>query len=267
MIKLFVRNWPRLILYIFLILLITGSVFFWIMSGRSSMSENFLAGAIEIAITVVLIDGLLSMERKRRIKVLNTGHARSSRYHLGLVLVELMKEFNFPVKPSELEVVGWSNEALRNKVSEFFESQEYDKYLQDVKGAKRGALKKVKHVEKLVERSASEVTKSLEKSEPYPDPILVKLINDAVPHLVALTKVVEIMFEMNKIVDDANGASDADLVKGILDKQMEELTSKDSSLPTTGIKSSSIHQSLKIFMDALLIVHERAEKNRLYYDI
>ena len=254
--------WPRLLLYVFLGILILCSVLYGSVSEHSSLSENFLAGSIEIAIMVILIDGLLSLERRRRIKSINAGNASEVRHTLGLIIVGSMREFSFPVEPSELTVALMSNSDLRKQAKKFFESKEYTDYLQDVKTAKKGMLQKIENLEKYMTEFSSTLVKKIDKSAPHPDPALVKLIRDTVPAILVLTQVVKIMYEMMEMVKNSK-ASDAALVKGILDKQMEELTTNKDEADD----KNSMHATFRAFLNAMLNIHERAEKNALHYDI
>jgi len=236
---------------------------YWQLTGQSSLSENFLAGSMELAVTVVLIDGLLLLERRQRIKILNQGHANSSTFNVGLYIVSLMREFNFGVKPSELEVVGMSNSDLRAKVDEFFGSDEYRQYLQNIKTAKNGTLKQLKKLGKLIEESGRSIRENLEKTKPYPDPSLIKLVSDPQPAILAVIKVVEVIYESLKIISNAKGASDASLAKRIMDQELERITNRQDSIDDR----INLHDAIKTYMEALLNIHERAEKNRLHYDV
>ena len=261
--KLLLRIWPRLLLYTILIVVISCSVMYGYASNHSSLSDNFLAGSIEIAITVILIDGLLSIERKRRIKALNAGNANASTYYLGLIIVRFIKEFNFPIKPNELTVVGMSNADLRKIVNDFFESAQYEQYLQNVGNAKKGMIKKLEKISEFMSEWSSRVRKSLEKSQPYPDPALMKLISDEQPNIIASVRVAKVMYDLVDIVRNGDSSEESEVARRIVFDEMERM-SKRSLDEEDG---SNLHKAFNDFLDMLLIIHERSEKNSLHYDV
>lgn len=263
-------SFPRVVLYIVLLGLIAAAWLYYELSKGSSLSENFLAGAIEILITVIVIDGLLSLNRRQRMSNINAKHASETQFLIGYYLVGIIKEFGYQVLPSELEAVGMSNAELRKLIKDFLKSSEYRAFLQSLRDADQSILPKLKDIQSILEDSFKRVGSSLNEARPYPDPALTKLVSDAQPGIIGSFKIIDFLYEtvyekLPSIQAEHPNSSEKAISQSrdLFKKELRRLVSTGDGARDR----ANFHNTLCAYLDAILMVHEKAQENKLFYDV
>ncbi len=262
--------YPRIALYVVLLGLIATAWLYYELSKGSSLSENFLAGAIEILITVIVIDGLLSLNRKQRMSNINAKHASETRVLLGFVLVSIIKEFGFKVFPSELEAVDMTNIELQKLIKDFLKSSEYRTFLKCLRDADQATLPKLKSIQNLLEDSLKRISDSLNGAQPYPDPALTKLVSDTQPSLLGSFKIIDFLYEA--VYEKLPGiqAEHPNSSEKVINQSRDLFKQELRRLVSAGDGANdraNFRKSLAAYLDAILTVHEKAQENKLFYDV
>lgn len=255
----------KILLYATLLFLVLIT-FLWMLNGHSSLSENFFASAIEILITVCLIDGLLSIDRHRRMRALNKAEANGVKTLMSLRIMGITNAFGFKYS-TDIDVASYSNAQMREHVNKFFEDHRYMKFLKDLENMEARLRPMLKKLDERVEKELSGTRESLKEVKPYADPEIIHWIGNFQPKIIAQFTIVNFMYESIYVHLPEKGHNDPKKDKDFWPFFKNHLY-KD--LVVTGEGKSdkeSFETVIKGIFKLFLDIHEKAELNRLHYDI
>lgn len=267
-----IKDRPLAYLYAFLIIIVCGTLLFYLLAEaeHKSISENLITSAIEITITVVLIERLLSLERKRRLVAINTYHSNEMTVYIAVVLYKVFSEFGYkPSGVSDLDGVMSLNKDLQSTTKSFLASKQYRRFLLDVRKAGVGASPVIELVRKMLDDSFPKIQKMLNGAKPYPDPLLVSRHSAAFSSLAGSFKALDFLYEFvnvdlvgieKKYPDDKEGSS---VARKILGQALKRIVGDDDGSDDR----ANFNRAFSGYLETLLDIHNKAEKNELYYDV
>lgn len=259
------RYWVKIVLYVLLISFVTFTLF-WMLRTNSPLSENFFAGSIEIMVTVFLIDGLLSIDRQRRMRVLNEAHSNSIKTIMSIGVLGITSAFGFKYSDN-IEVTEYTNVQLREFVNTFFSDSRYIKFINDLGNMDKRLRPILRKLDKRIENEFKGMRQSLKEVKPYVDPTIMRQIDDFQSKIIAQFTIVNFMYEMIYVHLPAKGhgdpKNDKDFWPFFKDHMYEDLVITGEGKPD----NESLETVIKGMFTLLLDIHAKAENNTLHYDI
>ena len=257
--------WVKMVLYGTLLAFVAATLL-WMLNTDSSLSENFFAGAVEIFVTVFLIDGLLSMDRRRRMRTVNKAQANSIQTITSIRILGLTGAFGFKYS-NDIELTEYSNVQLRQFVSDFLVDQRYLKFLDDLKGMKRELMPILKKLDERIEMELTGIRKSLKEVKPYVNPDIIHQIDDFQPKIIAQLSIVNFMYAVIYEHLPSKGhkdpKKDGDFWPFFKDHVYEDLVVTGEGNPD----KESLESAIGGMFNLLLDIHSKAESNQLHYDV
>lgn len=258
----------KLLLYVILVMLVILTVVYWVLSAQSSLSENLLAGSIEILITVTIIDGLISADRRRRMRHVNEQNAATVKTMIGLKIIRIINAFGSKVSVAEIDLVADSNSNMRVAVDEFKASKEYKTFLAKLEKMEKSLRPNLKKLSKSIEDEVSDLSKLLKDAKPYPNPSLVAKVAEFQPKMIAKFSIINLMYDM--IYEHLPSKGHKDVKKDKNFWPFFQRMYKDLAVNDEGSDRSeliSFEEMVNETFDLLLEVRQRAEDNSLHYDV
>lgn len=258
----------KLLLYVVLILLVVTMIIYWRLSDQSSLSENFLAGSIEILITVIVIDGLISADRRRRMRSINEQNAATVKVMLGLKIIRIIHAFGAKVSVAEIDLVNESNANVRAAVDEFKASKEYATFLTKMANMEKSLQPKIKKLSKIIEDETSDLNKLLKDAKPYPDPSLTAMIAEFQPKMIAKFAIINLMYDAIYTHLPAKGHTNVKKDKDFwpfFQQMYKDLAVNDEGSDKKEL--ISFEHMVDGMLELILQIRQRAENNDLHYDV
>lgn len=268
LVRIYTNKSFKSLLYVVLVILVILSAAYWGLSAQSSLSENLLAGSIEILITVTIIDGLISADRRRRMRLVNEQNAASVKIMVGLKIVRLINAFGAKAGATEMDLVSDSNANMRMAVDEFMASKDYVTFLAKLEKMEGSLRTKIKKLSELMQGEISDLNKLLEEAKPYPDPSLTAKVAEFQPKMIAKFSIINFMYDVIYEHLPSKGHEDVKKDKGFW--PFFQRMYRDLAVNNKGSDRSeliSFEGMVNETFDLLLEVRQRAEDNNLHYDV
>lgn len=246
---------PRLILYLLLGSLILFACTFVSLSN-SPLSENFLSSAIEIFITVLIIDRLLNLDKSKKFQKINEPIAENLKVITSLSLFQLMNKLG----SEEMTLTALENltsEKVKTAVR-LLEKSDYFK----VSGAKFASEKGfTEDVYKHLLGTVKAINKVLDTVKPYPDPELLNIMSDIQVILITATKLEEERIKMfshlEKIKED----------KQLYDALSVAWYDPYENSRFIGVDLKNAQSVIRKFNQTMIEIYKRADEKNLFFDI
>ncbi len=164
-------TWPKVAISIMLLVIIAVSGVVALQSTNEFMSDyliNLSAGSIGSLITVILIDYLISVERKLKLAAIN----KSSHYGLLMrvrrAMVEIMYKHGYVLKQDRFSTL----DNAENRFVEFIASPILNKRLDNLSKLTKTTMQYLIMINTILDHEMSSILTGLDEIKPFPDPIL-----------------------------------------------------------------------------------------------
>lgn len=256
----------KIILYALIVVFLITSAVFYFNNKESGLAQNFLVGSIELFVTIVFVDILINISRSgtrnKKLKEINKHTSQELKFLTAHAVYTLGSDLGYAFSKDEktLEIFEYPNEKLRDLSEKILISDSTKKTLAKSENSINHAKKFFKKQSKYIEGRYESFSKLLEAFKPYADPSAVdKLKSEAMEirtHLYVLSDIADILLKVKKESNDPKGF---------------KLALKVVWIPTfRGEVHGAQKEVLNIFKrysEMLLYLHDRAEKNNLYFEV
>jgi len=258
-----IKSPQRALLYSFLILFV-GAITTWWLIARTSLSENFFAGAVDLFITVFIVERLILADRTRRLKQINIESSDWVAKSICFSVVLLADTMGYKIK-DQLSVGEYDHKKLGELVERIFGSKNYKEYLQSLYVLDPKTISKFEALKITFEENRKRLSKAVKSVKPYLDPELSQVIMQNSVNANVLTEVplqvLKIVYEDMPKDGHPIDPNDSQFWDGF--KVMWERLVLNHETVGSG---ENFDESLRKIVNIQLDILKRAKDNDLFYD-
>jgi len=244
-------------------ILLVGASYVYRAATHTALADNLYAGALEVAVTVLLIETILEFDHRYRLKQINAHTADNLRLMAATYALQTFSIFGCKVDNS-LEMVQVKNRELVKLQESCFNSKEYKNYIEDLAKVSPSTKRSLNKISKHLIDWSKAVDKSLKEVKPYPSPELVTVTGEMVVKSVALSTLIDELYTK--------------LPAGVTGKYTKSTKSyKEAKKITDWLwggfvlgsnnRQESLASLIKEILDCNLKLHKASEYNVLFMDV
>jgi hypothetical protein len=259
----FIGRYRRLAMTLVITGLIIASYFYRVMT-HSPLSDNLFAGAIEVAVTVTLIETILNLNRRHRLKLVNASVAENMKLAMAINVFRILEKAGLKTK-TNLDSVQMQHWELAQMCANHLDSDEYKNFQSDLKKYQKSTKKKLDEIIELLDTCDKSTKSGLKNVKPYAKPELYEVATDiSVKNSVFKTLINELYVEMPKALlkNRKKGTKDyKDAEQGI------SLVWSFAIGAAPGDTDSKLLKCVEDVLNDCLTLHEAACTNDLFIDV
>lgn len=192
----------KILLYFILVLFVVASLAFYLYDEEDPLSANLLTGAIELLITVTLVDGLINIannkDRNAKFILINTPIATNIKLGTIKEISVIGNLFKYPFSENEqtIDIFAYDNQQLAELTDNILASQEYLNFLDLVESSPKEAVAILKDFEQGSDTYREWLGKLMNDIEPYASPEIKENIMMAGVRVTSITRISHDIYEI-----------------------------------------------------------------------
>lgn len=264
-----IQSWlnkhPKPTLYVLATFIFVAALLYYLIAPNSSLSANFLAGAVQLGITLLVIDNLIQLDREsqknRKCKRINRDEAHALATKIAVNVYLTAKDIGFSKELTITQIDGVNPLMLERYFNEFVASDDFKTFKNKLLNQPDIAVSSIKKIYENIEKALEHTKNGLTKIRPYADPDLISKLSDISPTLVAHLRAVELIRGIIAKVSEER-PSDKEAIKLINESMWAPLIE--------GVgpgEELSLEAILHSYFSVLLATYKRALENNLHMEI
>ncbi len=255
----------KTLLYAFLVFLFISTMIIYVNNKDSGLAQNFLAGSIEVLITVLVIERLIDISRNesrnKKYLMINSELMDGLKLTCDKLVIDFGDIVNheFEKKERTIEIFEYKNQEIAGVANKILNGNGFKDVVQQFMHDEEFAVEWSNINDDKLAKNLGEILKKLEKTKPYLNPDITKRINKSGITLNVHRLAID---ETKKLIDVAKNSGNKDIYKFMKNNIWDGLVRG-----AIGVEDQSLEYVCRSYLDTLIYIHKQCEDGKIHYEI